>query len=48
MHKTNEVLNKAYGNIPKEVQLITLFDWFETPRGIKYYWLKTKRYLTRK
>jgi hypothetical protein len=46
MSKTDEVLQKAYGNMPKEVGFSdAMFDWFPTVRGIKYYWLK---YIVRK
>jgi hypothetical protein len=47
MPKPVDVLDKAYGHIPKEISSLNLFDWFEPPRSIKYYWLKIKRYLTR-
>lgn len=48
MAKPDEVLNKAYGHIPKEVASgADLFDWLPTPRGVKYYWLKLKRFFTR-
>jgi|MGYP003332826849 hypothetical protein len=46
MTKTQETLNKAYGSIPREVGL-AIFDWVPTHRGIKYYWVKLKRFFTR-
>lgn len=34
-----EIINKAYGHIPNEIQLnADIFSWLPTPRGIKYYW----------
>ena len=44
-----ETIDKAYGNVPKEVGFSdhSLFDWLPTPRGIKYYWLKVVRFFTR-
>jgi hypothetical protein len=45
---SKETLDKAYGNVPKEVGFSdSLFDWLPTPRGIKYYWYKLKRFITR-
>jgi hypothetical protein len=45
MSKTDEVLQKAYGNMPKEVGFTHSWDFIPTWRGIKYYWLK---YIVRK
>ena len=48
MSKQDDIINKAYGNIPKEVEFD--YDWFSfipTPRGIKYYWIKFVRRFTR-
>ena len=42
-----ETIEKAYGSIPKEVDLNLNFDWVPTTRGIKYYWLRLVRYFTR-
>ena len=43
-----EVLDKAYGSMSKEVGYSAdMFAWMPTPRGIKYYFLKLKRFLTR-
>ena len=47
MKRTDEVLQKAYGNIPKEVGFgVTVFD-FITFRGVKYYLLRIVRFFTR-
>jgi hypothetical protein len=46
MSTPKEILDKAYGNMPKEVGVIFDFDlpgW----RGIKYYWYKLIRKITR-
>jgi hypothetical protein len=42
-----EVFDKAYGNVPKEVTPWVIFDWPPAPRGVRYYWLKIKRFFTR-
>ena len=48
MSKQKDTIEKAYGNIPKEpVFYADLFDGLPTPRGVKYYWLKLLRFLTR-
>jgi hypothetical protein len=42
MPKAEDVLNKAYGSIPKEVGFY--HDYFDIPvRGLKYYWLRLIR-----
>jgi hypothetical protein len=47
MKKTEEVLQKAYGNVPKEVGFAyNLFDFLEL-RGVRYYFWKIVRYFTR-
>ena len=38
-----ETLDKAYGNMPKEVGFSGEFIWLPTYRGVKYYWLKLIR-----
>jgi hypothetical protein len=46
MSKQEDILNKAYGNVPKEVGFnvdLELPSW----RGIKYYWYKLIRKITR-
>jgi hypothetical protein len=38
---SKDTLDKAYGNMPKEVGFSDqLFDWLPTFRGIKYVWYK--------
>ena len=44
---TKEVLNKAYGNIPKEVGINFDMLSFIPVRGIKFYWLVLVRKFTR-
>jgi len=47
MSKSEDTINRAYGNVPKEVSLFNLnLDVFPF-RGIKYYWLILKRKFTR-
>jgi hypothetical protein len=42
-----EILDRAYGSIPKEVTPgMDLFDWLPF-RGVKYYWYKLVRKVTR-
>jgi hypothetical protein len=45
MSKQEDTLNKAYGNMPKEVGLN--INWNDIPalRGVKYYWYKLIRKL---
>ena len=38
MSKTKETLDKAYGNVPKEVASDYIWDWIPT-RGLRYYYL---------
>ena len=45
--KSDDVLNRAYGGIPKETTPNINFDILPTWRGIKYYWLKIVRKFTR-
>jgi hypothetical protein len=42
-----EILERAYGNIPKEPIIVFQLDWIPTIRGVKYYWLRFKRLITR-
>ena len=44
--KIKETFDRAYGHIPKEVTYAPSFDglW---PRGLKYYWIKFIRSITR-
>ena len=44
---TNEVIEKAYGNIPKEVGINFDMLSFIPVRGIKYYWILLVRKFTR-
>jgi hypothetical protein len=45
---SKETLDKAYGNMPKEVGFAgDLFHWLPTFRGVKYYWYKLIRKVTR-
>jgi hypothetical protein len=44
---TKETLDKAYGSIPKECQIVLDLDWLPTVRGIKYYWIRIVRSITR-
>jgi hypothetical protein len=45
MSKSKDVINRAYGNFPKEVTPIIEFNLFPTWRGIKYYYIMLKRKL---
>ena len=45
--KVKETLDKAYGNVPKEITLSFGMDWPPSFRGVKYYWLKLVRKFTR-
>jgi hypothetical protein len=42
-----DILDKAYGSVPKEVGLNFDVAWLPSPRGFKYYYLKLVRYFTR-
>ena len=44
---SKETLDKAYGNMPKEVGYSMDLDFIPTWRGIKYYWYKLIRKVTR-
>ena len=44
---TKETLDKAYGNVPKEVVYNFDLDLVPGWRGIKYYWYKLIRKATR-
>ena len=43
---TKETIDKAYGNIPKEVGVYADID-IQIFRGFKYYWLRLVRFFTR-
>jgi hypothetical protein len=42
-----DTITKAYGNVPREPMVIIDTEWVSSLRGIKYYWIKFKRYITR-
>jgi hypothetical protein len=42
-----EIINRAYGNMPKEVGFAGNWDFIPTWRGVKYYWHKLVRKVTR-
>ena len=44
---TKETLDKAYGNVPKEVGYTMDWNFLPTLRGVKYYWYKLIRKVTR-
>jgi hypothetical protein len=44
---SKDTIDKAYGNIPKEVATPPVFDWIVAPRSVKYYYLRVVRYFTR-
>jgi hypothetical protein len=46
MSKSEDVINRAYGHIVKEVNPIISFDIIVF-RGFKYYWYKLIRKVTR-
>ena len=45
MSKREDVLNKAYGNMPREIGYNGNWDVLPSLRGIKYYWYKLIRKL---
>jgi len=48
MSKQQDTLDKAYGNVPKDIGYTTdMFNWLPTYRGLKYYWYKLLRKVTR-
>jgi len=46
MSKTKTTLDKAYGNVPKEVASDYIWDWIPT-RGVRYYYLTLWRKMFR-
>jgi hypothetical protein len=46
MTNSKDVINRAYGGIPKEVGTMFIFDFIPF-RGIKYYYYKLVRKVTR-
>ncbi len=47
MTKQQEVIDKAFGNIPKELPGKDIWDWIPTKRGFKLFYLKFWRKLFR-
>jgi hypothetical protein len=47
MSKQDETLQRAYGNVPREVGYTFDLDFLPTWRGIKYYWYVLVRKVTR-
>ena len=47
MSKREDVLNRAYGHIAKEVTPTIDLSFVPTFRGIKYYWIMLKRKIMR-
>ena len=47
MSTPKETLDKAYGNVPKEIGFSISWEFVPTLRGIKYYWHKLIRKITR-
>ena len=47
MSKQEDTLNKAYGNVPKEIGFYIDLDVVPGWRGVKYYWYKLIRKVTR-
>jgi hypothetical protein len=47
MSKQDDVLKRAYGNMPKEVGVNFDMTWVPTWRGVKYYWYTLIRKITR-
>ena len=47
MSKQGDTLERAYGNVPKEVGYSFELEFFPTWRGIKYYWYVLVRKVTR-
>ena len=47
MSKQEDVLNRAYGNVPREVGYTYDWSFMPTWRGIRYYWHKLIRKITR-
>ena len=44
---SKETLDKAYGNMPREVGFSVDWGFIPTWRGVKYYWYKLIRKVTR-
>jgi hypothetical protein len=44
---SKETLDKAYGNMPREVGFNVDWGFIPSWRGVKYYWYKILRKITR-
>ena len=44
---SKDTIEKAFANVVKEVSNPNMFDWIQPIRGIRYYYLKLRRLLTR-
>ena len=42
-----EILERAYGNVPKEPPGLYNFNWIPDARSVKYYYLRLMRFFTR-
>ena len=47
MTKQQDIINRAYGSVPREIGFYIVWDCIPTLRGVKYYWYKLIRYATR-
>ena len=46
--KREDVMNRAYGNVPKDVpNLFDFGDFIPSPRGVKYWFIRLIRWFTR-
>jgi hypothetical protein len=46
--KPKETIEKAYGNVPKEIgAMFDVFNWVPEFRGVRYYWIRAVRFFTR-
>jgi len=44
---SKDVIDRAYGSIPREIGGAYNWDFIPQYRGIRYYYLKVKRFVTR-
>ena len=42
-----DIFDRAYGSIPREVGMAFDVNWIPTYRGLKFYWYKLLRKITR-
>jgi hypothetical protein len=47
MTTPHETIERAYGNVPKELPGVYIWDWIPGTRGIKYYVIRLVRKFTR-